>query len=198
MRDRIKIVIIILIVGLIIFLGYFLFTKMTTKKKPVEDVHIVNVKKDKYDLGDNIIFTKLENVMFKSEDDVHDFSKWRVISQDRDYLTLYSVADWGTIKYNTYYTELNQHRKILTQYGVFTGYDDEIRLLGNKELELFKCNTYNMTCLNVPDWIENSLTSVSNNKGYPIVFKDNKIAVDATSESIIYHPVIVINKKKIE
>lgn len=199
MKDWIKIIIMVLIVIIIIFLGYFLFTKFVGKGgiKKVEE-NVVNVKKDVYELGDDIVFTKLKDVMFKDENDKRNFSKWKILYQEKNYLTLYSVADWGEINVKMYYNEIMQHRKIMTQYKVFTGYEDDFRLLGNKELELFGCNTYNMTCLNVPNWIGNTLTSINDNKGNPIVFSDNKMIVNSTDDYIIYHPVIRISKDKIE
>lgn len=199
MKDWIKIIIMIVIVALVLFLGYFLFTKAMSKNKTKEpEEKVINVKKDVYELGDEIIFTKLQDVMFKNENDKRDFSKWRVLFQNKGYLTLYSVADWGEINYDKYYTELGQHRKIMTQYKVFLNNDNDFRLLGKKELELFGCNTFNMTCLNVPDWIGSSVTSVSDNSGFPVVFRDNKISADSINEKFVYHPVIVISKLLIE
>ena len=197
MRDWIKIIIIIVIIIVFLFLGYFLINKFLLNNKKEEKAKTVNEIKDVYELGDTITFPKLKDVMFKNENDKHDFSKWKVLYQEKNYITLYSVADWGDVDAKMYYNEVNQHRKIMTQYKVFTGYSDDFRLLGNKELELFSCNIYNMTCLDVPSWIGDSLTSFVNEKGKPIVFKDNKMIV-SDGDRAVYHPVIRITKDKIE
>ena len=118
--------------------------------------------------------------------------------QENKYLTLYSVEDWGKINVSDYYATIKNHRKIMTQYKVFNGYDEDFRLLGNKELELFSCNTFNMTCLNVPKWVGTSLTSINNSNGKRIVFGDNKIIEYQNSGEYLYHPVIRIYKDKIE
>lgn len=199
MKDWIKIIIMVLIVIFILFLGYFLFTKFTGKNNSNQkEKTTINEIKDVYELGDEIIFTELEDVMFKNADDKRDFSKWRVLSQEKNYLVLYSVVDWGEIDVKMYYNELMQQRKIMTQYKLFTGYDEDFRLLGNKELELFGCNTYNMTCLNVPEWIGSTFTSINSNKGDHIVFNDNIMNTDNINDKIIYHPVIRISKDKIK
>lgn len=199
MKDLIKIIVMILIVIVVIFLGYFLFTKFTSKSaNNKQEEKAVNVKKDVYELGDDIVFTKLKDVMFSSENDKRDFSKWKVLYQDRNYLVLYSVADWGSINVRNYYNAVLNHRKIMTQYKIFSGYDDDFRILGNKELELFSCNTYNMTCLNLPDWIGTSLTSINNSNGKRVVFNDNKIGEYNNDGEFLYHPVIRILKDKIE
>ena len=199
MKDWIKIIIIIIVIMVLLILGYFLVSKflLNDKKSPPEK-KTVNVIKDKYELGDDIIFKKIENVMFKNEDDKRDFSKWKVLYQEDDYIILYSVAEWDEVDIRLYYNELIEHRNIMTQYKLFTGYYEDFRLLGKYELELFGCNTYNMTCLNVPDWIGTSLTSVTNSRGKPIVFSNNKINVVEEDGKYLYHPVIKVSKSIID
>ena len=150
------------------------------------DVNVVN-----YSYGDEVTISKMSKVKdFIVGEGTIDLSKWYVLSDKDNVVTLYSDAIWGK------YYKIVDKTDLFKEYGVTI---ENMRGLNEEELELLGCNVTTLTCNNVPTWAKNSVTSVVNEKSV-ILFSGDKLETmpnDGTALALI-RPVITITKSNLE
>ena len=150
------------------------------------DVNVVN-----YSYGDEVTISKMSKVKdFIVGEGTIDLSKWYVLSDKDNVVTLYSDAIWGK------YYKIVDKTDLFKEYGVTI---ENMRGLNEEELELLGCNVTTLTCNNVPTWAKNSVTSVVSEKSV-ILFSGDKLETmpnDGTALALI-RPVITITKSNLE
>ena len=144
-----------------------------------------------YSYGDEVTISKMSKVKdFIVGEGTIDLSKWYVLSDKDNVVTLYSDAIWG----KGY--KINDKKDLFKEYGVTI---ENMRGLNEEELELLGCNVTILTCNNVPTWAKNSVTSVVSEKSV-ILFNGDKLETmpnDGTALALI-RPVITITKSNLE
>ena len=150
------------------------------------DVNVVN-----YSYGDEVTISKMSKVKeFTVGEDTTDLSKWYVLSDKDNVVTLYSDAIWG----KGY--KIDDKKDLFKEYGVTI---ENMRGLNEEELGLLGCNITTLTCNNVPTWAKNSVTSVVSEKSV-VLFSGDKLETmpnDGTALALI-RPVITITKSNLE
>ena len=133
-----------------------------------------------YSYGDEVTISKMSKVKdFIVGEGTIDLSKWYVLSDKDNVVTLYS-----------------DKTDLFKEYGVTI---ENMRGLNEEELELLGCNVTTLTCNNVPTWAKNSVTSVVSEKSV-ILFSGDKLETipnDGTALALI-RPVITITKSNLE
>ena len=144
-----------------------------------------------YSYGDEVTISKMSKVKdFIVGEGTIDLSKWYVLSDKDNVVTLYSDAIWG----KGY--KIDDKKDLFKEYGVTI---ENMRGLNEEELELLGCNVTTLTCNNVPTWAKNSVTSVVSEKSV-ILFSGDKLETmpnDGTALALI-RPVITITKSILE
>lgn len=150
------------------------------------DVNVVN-----YSYGDEVTISKMSKVKdFIVGEGTTDLSKWYVLSDKDNVVTLYSDAIWG----KGY--KIDDKKDLFKEYGVTI---ENMRGLNEEELGLLGCNITTLTCNNVPTWAKNSVTSVVSEKSV-VLFSGDKLETmpnDGTALALI-RPVITITKSNLE
>lgn len=112
-----------------------------------------------YNFGDEIILTQLSNINYSIigfPDVYRDFSKWRVLKDEGEYITLYYTGDEllsGKADLDDTISTYNERKVLFTSYGINFGDYGEIRILNEDDLKLLKCDFETLICYNSPDWI---------------------------------------------
>ena len=159
---------------------------VTDNNKDNSSDNIVN-----YSFGDEVIISKMSAVKdFVLYEDTTDLSKWYVLSDKDNVVTLYSTAIWG----KSY--KIDNKKDLFKEYGVTI---EDMRGLDEKELKLLGCNVTTLTCSNVPTWAKNSVTSVVSEKNV-ILFSEDKLETMPNNGAALalIRPVIIITKSNLE
>lgn len=145
-----------------------------------------------YSFGDEVIISKMSSVkgfVPGNSDETTDFSKWCVLSDNDNIVTLLSDNVWGkdfTVK---------DFSDVFSENGVIV---EEARGLNESELELLGCDIRNMSCTNSPSWAKSTVTSVVSEKSV-VVFEGDKLSTMPLDDGLaIVRPVIVITKDNLE
>lgn len=180
--------------------GYIIGNKTFDKNKDVDNNNnnVTDNNKDNsgdnivnYSFGDEVTISKMSAVKdFVLGEDTTDLSKWYVLSDKDNVVTLYSSAIWG----KSY--KIDDKKDLFKEYGVTI---ESMRGLDENELALLGCNVTTLTCNSVPTWAKNSVTSVVSEKNV-ILFSEDKLETipnDGTALALI-RPVITITKSNLE
>lgn len=143
-----------------------------------------------YSFGDIVVISKMAEVTdFYYDGSLSNFSKWYVLSDKDNIVTLYSDEVWGKG------SSASDYKSVFSDYDVTI---EEMRGLDVSELELFGCDVSSMTCNDVPSFAKSSLTSVVSEKSV-IIFDGDKLFSKGFDEVLAaYRPVIVITKSNLE
>ncbi len=170
-NNKILVVLVIVFGVLVLGLGgYIVYDKVLR-----EDIDIVNDEDNdndyvQYSFGDIVVMSKMAKVTnFSGDGSLDDFSKWYVLSDKDNIVTLYSDEIWG--KSNS----VSDFKYVFNDYGVTI---EEVRGLDDAELELFGCDISRMTCSNVPSFAKPSITSVVSEKAVIVFEGDKLISID--------------------
>lgn len=136
-----------------------------------------------YSFGDVVTISKL--ILNEKED----YSKWYVLSDKDNIVTLYGDAIWNK-KY-----VVNDLKKVFKKQGVII---ENSRLLNEEELKLFGCDVNGYTCNKSPEWAKESITSVVSEKSVVLFNKDRLDTMSVVDTTTDYIPVIVITKSNLE
>lgn len=135
-----------------------------------------------YNFGDEVILTQLSNINFSSigfPDESGDFSKWKVLKDESEYITLYYTGDellYAKADKDYTISRYNERKVLFTSNGIDFGSDGEIRILNESDLKLLECNFETLICTTSPEWIggwtsytkDNYKYTLSNGKLNPI------------------------------
>lgn len=143
-----------------------------------------------YSFGDIVVISKMAEVTdFYYDGSLSNFSKWYVLSDKDNIVTLYSDEVWGKG------SSASDYKSVFSDYDVTI---EEMRGLDVSELELFGCDVSSMTCNDVPSFAKSSLTSVVSEKSVIIFDGDKLFSKDFDEVLAAYRPVIVITKSNLE
>lgn len=194
-KNTVLIVLVVILSLLVIGLsGYIVYDKVLNKDSNIIDNGDNTVNNDwhsyvQYSFGDEVIISKMSSVKDFYLDGDADFSKWHVLADKDNIVTLYSDEVWGKA------SSVKDFKYLFSEYGVTI---EEMRGLNESELELFGCDIGNMSCTNSPSWAKNTITSVVSEKSV-ITFEVDKLStipIEGALGSV--RPVIVITKNNLE
>lgn len=141
-----------------------------------------NNNTNSYNFGDEVVLTQLANINYSSigfPDESGDFSKWKVLKDEGEYVTLYYTGEellCGKSDKDDTISTYNERKVLFTSNEIDFGNNGEIRILNESDLLLFGCNLETLTCANMPEWIggwtsytkDNYKYTLSNGKLNPI------------------------------
>ena len=180
--------------------GYIIGNKTFDKNKDVDNNNnnVTDNNKDNssdnvvnYSFGDEVTISKMSEVKdFPHAGDINDFSKWNVLSDKDNVVTLYSDISWCKgCKVNDYKSSFEKNSVII----------ESMRGLDENELALLGCDVTTLTCNNVPTWAKTSITSVVSEKSVIIFSEDRLRSISNDSlENPYFRPVITITKSNLE
>ena len=180
--------------------GYIIGNKTFDKNKDVDNNNnnVTDNNKDNscdnvvnYSFGDEVIISKMSAVKgFSVDEDTTDLSKWYVLSDKDNVVTLYSSAVW------TKDCKISDKRDLFKEYGITI---ESMRGLDENELALLGCDVTTLTCNNVPAWAGNSVTSVVSEKSIVLFSVDKLETIPNGCVAIaMVRPVITITKSNLE
>lgn len=161
-----------------------------------------------YNFGDDVVLTQLSSIPYEKLGDpdyIADFSEWKVLKDEGEYITLYYCGDdelYGKTDKNSTLTAFNERKILFTTNGIDFGKDGgEIRLLNESDLLLFGCDFDTLTFSNLPDWVDGGWTSYTKDN-YSYYLSDNKLEAvkgeDGFGIAMHSSPVIKILKSNIK
>ena len=144
-----------------------------------------------YSFGDVVNISKMSAVkgFDFGGDEITDFSKWYVLSDKDNIVTLYSDEAWGKD------SVVKDYSYLFEEYGVTV---ENVRGLDEIELEFLGCDISKLSCTNTPAWAKNSVTSVYSEKSV-ILFEGDKLdTISTEGELVPVRPVVVITRSNLE
>ena len=218
MKDNKNIIIgllVFIIVLLIIVIGLISYDKISfhndnnldsnVQDEETNEENLENdVQVEDYQFGEEIILSNLSNVTDWSVE-VQDFSKWNVLSDDGDYVTLYSSSIWSKVSDVSDASNINS--ELFSKYQIDLGSNGLVRGLNESDLKLLGCDINTLVCNNTPDWAGYSLTSVKINNSNVVFYGkidftedvNYKLELMEVDDALVYfRPVIKILKSSIE
>ena len=157
-----------------------------------------------YNFGDEVILTQLSNINYSSigfPDESGDFSKWKVLKDEGEYVTLYYTGDellYGKADKDDTISKYNERKILFTSNGINFGNNGEIRILNESDLLLFGCNLETLICTNMPEWIDGWTSHTKDN--YKYTLSDGKLNPIEKDMAVLAFadPVIKILKSNIK
>lgn len=206
------IVLVIILSILVLVLGGYLFYYKILSNNDFNENKIQNQISDNtnnedthsYKLGDDVVLESLTKVSFKSvgfPDEYANFSNWKVLREEGNYIILYSTAEdvlYGKDdREETIY--MFKERKILfTENGIDFGNQGEIRIINEEDLKQFGCNSKTLKCPNAPNWISGWTSLTENNNKFLIQNGELEPIDESTYVLVLSNPVIKILKSNIK
>ena len=205
-----KILLVILVVAVIALIGLFVYNKFIAKStpKPKQNQQINIDKKDeptvKYEFGQEVSFDILKEYEIY-DGYTEDFSKFNVLSEDKEYLTLYMQKSWNKLSIDDVdlQNEYDGIKKSFSERGIDFGALGEVRGLNKDEITLLGCNFVTEECKNIPTWASYSLTGKIDGNYYTFpgtqAYQGTNIVIANEKDELIYfNPVIKILKTNIK
>lgn len=159
-----------------------------------------------YNFGDSIVISKLSLVKDYSVEDV-DLSRWHVLSDDGEYLTLMSDQSFAKIDVQGDNTLIKNARNMLENNGIDFGSNGEIRMLNENDLkDYFNCNLNTLKCNPTNSWLSDinsrlaTITSVKQNGKVVSLTFDYSLDLTDTESGLVlgaWYPVIKVLKNSI-
>lgn len=210
-NNKILIILVIILSILVLALGGYLFYDKILSTNDIngdndnnkQNTDINEINKF-YKFGEQITISKLSSVTDYYLDITEDFSKWNVLFEDDEYVTLLSQKTFGKVEPTYLFNDIN----IFNEYDVSLGPKGEIRGLSCQDLELFGCDLNKLTCSNKPEWAGYTLTNCSSANQTRIIFTGSDLPFEYNSDLetiniyetalVYYKPVIKILKSNIK
>jgi hypothetical protein len=156
-----------------------------------------------YSFGDEVVLSQLSNIDFSSigfPDETGNFSQWKVLKDEGEYITLYYVGSSLLIsksdKDETIST-IKERQVVFSSNGIDFGDNGEIRIFNKDDLILFGCNFDTLECSNMPDWVSGWTSYTNDNYKFDLIGgKLNKINEDEVVLTFT-NPIIKILKSNI-
>lgn len=197
MRKNMGLIVLVIILSLLVLSlgGYILYGKLVDNDNNTNNTN-TNINDDnksyiQYSFGDEVIISKMSSVkgFYFGGDETVDFSKWYVLTDKDNIVTLYSDEVWGKD------SSVKDYKYLFNEYGVNI---EKVRGLDENDLELFGCDIHSLSCNKSPSWAKNSITSVVSEKSI-ITFESDKLSTIPIEGALgLVRPVIVITKSNLE
>lgn len=199
-------ILILIIIGLCSYIAYDKIVHKQTKcpkcicnKCKVTTTNSSNKTEDIFLLGDEVKVSKLSGVD-TGYPEKEDFSKFYVLSDDGEYVTLLMHKTLVKAGAYTDITKIkNEFKNLFIKNGVDFGEKGEFRGLNENELQILGCDLYKKDCSNLKPFVNDTLTDPINDTYYYVHKETGSLeSVDIQSVQVYYRPVIKILKTNLK
>ena len=198
----------IVIIGLV---GYIVYDKVTEPKETSSEIketktvekttkeEVTKEEKKENTFGKEVVLSKLSAVEI-SEGYKEDLSKFNILSEDDEYVTLYMNSVWSKHSPSELSTAYQIIETTLKENNIAMGSEGLVRGLNKEDLVLLGCSMDTKKCENVPSWAANSITGAIDGKYYEFPGTTGSSLTDVAEAGVLvnFHPVIKILKSNIQ